>query len=85
MKIKLNDIVKIQKLEEQIFEEENKTISNNTTIQRCEGFIYKILRKITDDHDQLAQIYNCVLDNMSSKNFEESIKLDLNTLGYVVV
>ncbi len=64
MKIKLKDIIKIQHLEMEIFEEEDGYPCDNRIIRNKEKAIFNALNKITMDWDEREKIRNCIYDNM---------------------
>lgn len=87
MKIRLKDIVKIQRLEMEIFEEEDGFPVDNRIIKNKEKAIFNTLNKITMDWDKRAEIRDCIYKNMF--NTEDTtfkpICDGLRDLGYEVV
>lgn len=87
MKVRLKDIAKIQRLEMEIFEEEDSFPVDNRIIKNKERAIYNILNKITMDWDKREEIRDCIYKNMFN---QEDITFKpicdgLRALGYEVV
>ena len=87
MKINLKDIIKIQHLEMEIFEEEDGFPVNSHIVINKEGAIYNILEKITDDTEKQKEIRDCIYKNMwnTEDNTFKPICDALRKLGYEVV
>ena len=87
MKINLKDIIKIQHLEMEIFEEEDQDYPDNRIIRNKERAIFNTLNKITMDWDKREQIRDCIYKNMW--NTEDltfkPICDSLRSLGYEIV
>lgn len=82
LKIKLKDIVKIQRLEMEIFEEEDRDCPNNRIIRNKEGSIFKTLNKITMNWDEREKIMDCIYKNiLNTKDLADELKV----LGYEVI
>ena len=64
MKINLKDIIKIQYLETEIFEEEDDFSVDNRIVINKERAIYNILEKITDDREKQKEIRCVIYENM---------------------
>ena len=80
MKIKLRDIIKLQKLEMEIFEEEDQDFPDNRVIRNKERAIFNTFNKITMDWD-------CIYDNMwNTEDLSYKPICDgLRALGYEVI
>ena len=63
-KIKLKEIVKIQRLEMEIFEEEDGFPCDNRIVKNKERAICNTLNKITMNFDERAKIRDCIYKNM---------------------
>ena len=87
MKIRLKDIVKIQHLEMDIFEEEDGFPVDNRVIKNKERAIYNTLNKITMDWDKREEIRDCIYKNMWNQEDTtfKSICDKLKKLGYEIV
>lgn len=87
MKIRLKDIAKIQRLEMEIFEEEDGFPVDNRIIKNKEKAIFNTLNKITMDWDKREEIRNCIYDNMwnTEDTTFKPICDGLRALGYEVV
>lgn len=87
MKIRLKDIAKIQRLEMEIFEEEDGFPVDNRIIKNKERAIYNTLNKITMDWDKREEIRDCIYKNMFNQNdtIFKPICDGLRALGYEVV
>ena len=64
MKINLNDIIEIQYLEMELFEEEDGFPVNSHIVINKERAIYNILEKITDDREKQKEIRCVIYENM---------------------
>ena len=64
MIIDLKDIIKIQHLEMEIFEEEDQDYPDNRIIRNKERAIFNILNKITVDVNKQYEIRDCIYKNM---------------------
>lgn len=66
MKIKINlkDIIKIQHLEMEIFEEEDSYPVDYRIVANKERAIYKRLEKVTNDKNKQNEIRDCIYKNM---------------------
>lgn len=87
MKIRLKDIAKIQRLEMEIFEEEDSFPVDNRIIKNKERAIYNTLNKITMDWDKREKIRDCIYKNMFNQEDTtfKPICDGLRALGYEVV
>lgn len=87
MKIKLKDIIKIQRLEMEIFEEEDGFPVDNRIIRNKERAIFNTLNKITMDWDKRAEIRDCIYKNMWNTEdlTYKPICDSLRKLGYEVI
>ena len=87
MKIRLKDIAKIQRLEMEIFEEEDQDFPDNRVIRNKERAIFNTFNKITMDWDKRAEIRDCIYDNMwNTEDLSYKPICDgLRALGYEVV
>lgn len=86
MKIRLKDIIKIQHLEMEIFEEEDSFPVEKRIIKNKERALYNTLNKITMDWDEREKIRDCIYKNMFN---QEDITFkpicdELRALGYEV-
>lgn len=64
MKIQLKDIAKIQRLEMEIYGEQDNDYCDGRVIANKERAIYNVLAKITADVGEQLKIRNCIYDNM---------------------
>ena len=64
LKIKLKDIVKIQRLEMELFEIEDDDYVDYRSVRGKERAIYNRLEKITDDTEKQKEIRDCIYKNM---------------------
>ncbi len=87
MKINLKDIIKIQYLEMEIFEEEDDFSVDNRIVINKERAIYNILEKITDDREKQKEIRCVIYENMwnTEDNTFKPICDALRKLGYEAV
>ena len=87
MKINLKDIIKIQHLEMEIFEEEDGFPVDNRIVRNKERAIYNILEKITDDKEKQKEIRYIIYENMwnTEDNTFKPICNALRKRGYEVV
>lgn len=87
MKIRLKDIAKIQRLEMEIFEEEDGFPVDNIIIKNKERAIFNTLNKITMDWNKRQEIRDCIYKNMwNTEDLTFKPICDgLRALGYEVV
>lgn len=64
MEINLKDIIKIQRLEMEIFEEEDGFPVDNRIVKNKERAIYKILNKISSDKNEQDKIRRIIYTGM---------------------
>ena len=87
MKISLKDIIKIQYLEMEIFQEEDDFSVDNRIVINKERAIYNILENITEDRERQKEIRYIIYENMwnTEDNTFKPICNALRNLGYEVV
>ena len=87
MKINLKDIIKIQHLEMEIFEEEDSYPVNNRVVANKEKAIYNRLKKVTNDKNKQNEIRDCIYKNMWNREDStfKPICDALRNLGYEVI
>lgn len=87
MEIRLKDIIKIQRLEMEIFEEEDSFPVDNRIIKNKEKAIYNTLNKITMDWNKREEIRDCIYKNMWNQEDTtfKPICDGLRALGYEVI
>ena len=86
MNIDFKDIVKLQRLYVEIFEEEDCDYPNRRIIAPKEKAIERILNKITNDNTKKQEIYRCVCEGTWcwEDNTYKPICDRLRDLGYVI-
>ena len=87
MKINLKDVIKIQYLEMEIFEEEDSYPVNNRVVANKERAIYNRLEKVTNDKNKQNEIRDCIYMNMWNQEdlTFKPICDELRKLGYEVI
>ena len=87
MKIRFKDIVRIQKLEIGIFEEEDSDYVDRRAVRNKERAIYKRLEKVTNDKNKQNEIRDCIYKNMwNTEDLSyKPICDELRALGYEVI
>ena len=85
--IKLKDIVRLQYLYIEIFEQEDEDYPDYRIIRAKERIVDKILDSITKDQSEKNKIYDCITRgswNTEDKTFKP-ICDDLRKLGYTII
>lgn len=85
--IKSCDVVKIQRLSMEIFEEEDNCYPDYRVINnKCRG-INRVLNKISDDEDERRKVYNAITDhNFNTSDYTYKPICDsLKSIGYEII